>query len=511
MSDWSEGYMAEIGYTFGYYQELNPQRIKMAFVQAGLVPPEIGNACELGFGQGLTANIHAAASTIQWQGTDFNPSHAGFAQEVALITDNKAHFYDEAFSEFSNRTDLADFDYICLHGIWSWISDENRNIIVDFIRRKLKVGGVLYISYNTMPGWAPMVPFRDLLSEHVELVGSLGKGILPSVDGALEFAEQLLAVNPAYARIYPLISDRLKNMKLQNRNYVAHEYFNGYWLPMSFSKMAEWLAPTKTSFACSANFLDYVDGVNLSKEQQELLSNIQDNNFRQTVRDFIVSQQFRRDYWVKGPRRLKGVEQKALLRKFRFLLINPRADIKLEVDGAVGKITLAEEVYNPILDFLAQHEIKTLAEIEAGISQFNINFLQLFQAIIVMTGAGWLVFVQEANDIAQAKTKTDKLNKYFIEKAFYSSDYTYLSSPVSGGGHMVSRFHQLFLLAIVQGKSQQQEWAALVWQALTAQDQKIIKAGTVLETAAENIEELTSQAQEFADKNLAIYKALQII
>jgi len=44
---------------------------------------------------------------------------------------------------------LPDFDYIGLHGIWSWISDENRQVIVDFIRKKLKVGGVLYISYNT--------------------------------------------------------------------------------------------------------------------------------------------------------------------------------------------------------------------------------------------------------------------------------------------------------------------------------------------------------------------------
>lgn len=27
MSDWTQGYVAEIGYTHGYYSELNPQRI----------------------------------------------------------------------------------------------------------------------------------------------------------------------------------------------------------------------------------------------------------------------------------------------------------------------------------------------------------------------------------------------------------------------------------------------------------------------------------------------------
>ena len=154
MSDWTSGYVADIGYTFGYYAELNPLRLKLAFLNAGIVYPEVGAACELGFGQGLSANIHASASVTQWHGTDFNPAQAGFARELAVASGSGAKLYDDAFSDFCNRNDLPDFDYIGVHGIWSWISDENRAVIVDFIRRKLKVGGVVYISYNTLPGWA---------------------------------------------------------------------------------------------------------------------------------------------------------------------------------------------------------------------------------------------------------------------------------------------------------------------------------------------------------------------
>ena len=133
---------------------MRPLRVKLAFANAGLVCPDFGTACELGFGQGLSANVHAAASVTQWHGTDFNPSQAGFAQELARATGAGSRFYDEAFAEFCARPDLPDFDYIGLHGIWSWISDDNRAVIVDFIRRKLKVGGVLYISYNTLTGKA---------------------------------------------------------------------------------------------------------------------------------------------------------------------------------------------------------------------------------------------------------------------------------------------------------------------------------------------------------------------
>ena len=86
MSDWTAGYVADIGYTFGYYTELNPLRLRLAFLNAGLEVPDSGAACELGFGQGMSANLHAAASITQWHGTDFNPSQAGFAQELASVS-----------------------------------------------------------------------------------------------------------------------------------------------------------------------------------------------------------------------------------------------------------------------------------------------------------------------------------------------------------------------------------------------------------------------------------------
>lgn len=103
--------------------------------------------------QGLSINIHCAASNVKWWGTDFNPGNqALFAKELAQTYANGAQVTDQAFAEFCAREDLPGFDYIGLHGIWSWVSDENRQVIVDFLRRKLKLGGVLYVSYNTLPG-----------------------------------------------------------------------------------------------------------------------------------------------------------------------------------------------------------------------------------------------------------------------------------------------------------------------------------------------------------------------
>jgi hypothetical protein len=437
-------------------------------------------------------------------------SQAGFAQELAQASGANAQLHDQAFAEFCARADLPEFDSIGLHGIWSWISDENRAVIVDFVRRKLKVGGVLYISYNTQPGWAAMVPMRDLLTEHAEVMEADGCGIVHRIDAALAFAEKLIATNPAYTRANPQVPERLKMLKEQNRNYLAHEYFNRDWLPMPFSKMAAWLAPTKLDYACSAHYLDHVDAINLSTEQLALLTEIPDQMFRQTVRDFCVNQQFRRDYWVKGARKLNAQEQARALRAVRVILVTSRSDVSLKVTGSLGEGTLQEAVYGPILDALADHQPKTLAEVEQVVAG-KANFIQLVQAVMVLTGAGCLLAVQDEAVTAQARSCCDRLNARLLDKARGSGELNYLASPVTGGGITVGRFQQLFLSAMRQGITQPADWAAFVWQILAEQNQRLIKEGKTLETPEENLAELTAQAREFAEKRLPILKALQIL
>ena len=489
MTDWTAGYVADIGYTFGYYTELNPQRVKLAFLNQGLVFPEMWTGCELGYGQGLSANFHAAASVTQWHGTDFNPSQAGFAQELAAASGAGAKLYDEAFADFANRADLPNFDYIGLHGIWSWISDENRTVIVDFIRKKLKVGGVLYISYNTLPGWASFAPMRHLMTEHAEVLGAEGKGIVSRIDGAIDFAEKLLATNPTFSRANPLVGD---------------------WHPMHFATMAEWLEGAKVQYACSAHYLDHIEAVNLTTEQQAFLKDIPDPMFRETTRDFMVNQQFRRDYWVKGARKLNALEQAEALRAQQVILVAHRPDVSLKVTGALGEADMSEAVYAPILDLLADHKAKSLGQIEQTVKDKGIAFAQIIQAAMVLTGAGHLALVQDEQVITKAKKQTDKLNAHLCQKARGSNDISYLSSPVTGGGIAVNRFQQLFLMSLAQGRKQPAEWAQYAWSVLSVQGQRLVREGKTLDTAEDNLAELVAQAQTFAEKQLPILRALQV-
>lgn len=110
MSNGHAGYTAEIAYTYGYYTELNPLRAQLLLLSWGIQPPRVSTACELGFGQGVTVNIHAAASCTRWYGTDFNPAQTAFAQELAEVSGNGAVLSEQTFQDFCARTDLPDFD-----------------------------------------------------------------------------------------------------------------------------------------------------------------------------------------------------------------------------------------------------------------------------------------------------------------------------------------------------------------------------------------------------------------
>lgn len=510
MSDWTAGYMTDIDYVYSYNTELNPLRARFAFLAAGLCPPQVGTACELGFGQGLSATIHAAASNVPWAGTDFNPAQAGFAESLVAASGADARLYDDTFADFSERTDLPDFDYIGLHGIWSWVSDENRRVMVDFVRRKLKVGGVLYIGYNSLPGWAAFAPMRHLLNEHVEILGSKDGGVIGRVDGALDFASRLMATQPLYAVANPQVEGRVERLKGMNRQYLAHEYFDRDWHPMHFSTMAAWLSPAKLQYACSAHYLDHIDTINLSVEQQGFLDEIADPGFRQTVRDFMVNRQFRKDYWVKGARRIDSLEQAELIRALRFVLVTPRAEVGLAVSGNRGEVTMQEGFYGPILDSLAGHEIKSLAQIEQDVRDAGIGLPQVIQALMLLCGSGHVVPAQDEAQIDAARPRTDKLNRHLMLKARGNGEIGYLASPVSGGGVSVNRFQQLFLLAIEQNGRTPEDIARFVWPFLAAQGLNLLKDGRVLGTAEENLAELGAQAGEFMEKRLPILRALGI-
>lgn len=512
VNDWTGGYVADIDYTYGYYRELNPLRARLVLLAAGIAPPAMRTACELGFGQGLSVAIHATAGTTRWWGNDFLPAQSGFARALTDAAGTHAQLTDQSFADFLQRDDLPRFDYIGLHGVWSWVSADERARIVEFARRHLDVGGVLYLSYNTLVGWARMLPLRRLLTQHFRLMSGPGANVAQRIGEALAFAERLPAIDARHFRALPDLTGRLRDLMGRDARYLAHEYFNRDWTPMDFADVAEQLGAAKLDYAGSAHYLDWIDGINLNDAQQALLADIDSIALRENTRDFCVDKSFRKDYWIKGARRLTPLQAAETLRAERVVLARPRPAIALEVEGPLGVADLAEALYLPLLDHLADGAPHALGDIEQALSAHaGLDMAAILHALIVLAHRGDVQAAQPDDHVIRARPACRRLNAHLLDRARGDGQIAFLASPVTGGGIDASRFQQLFMLGRQRGHDDAASLARFTWSILAPQGEGVLRDGQVIESADENLAALQTRAQHFLDNELAVFEALGLV
>lgn len=515
MNEWSTGYVTDITYTPGYYAELNPLAFRFSLLGAGLHSPKIRTACELGFGLGISTVLHAASQPeTEFWGTDLNPDHVLHAKSLAQSAALPIHLFDQSFAEFCTRDDLPDFDYIGLHGVWSWISDENRQIIVDFVKRKLKVGGGLYISYNTLPGWTDALPMRHLLVQHTKSMGADGQNIVEKVQAALGFFEKFAAVEPVYLKNHPHVQQRLNQIKSQPASYVAHEYFNADWKPMHFADVAAMLTEAKLRFACSAHFPDQLDDLNLNPAQRQLVSEISDVHLRETVKDMIVSRQFRKDYWIRGSLTMSHWQQLDELKTTRVMLVTPKEEINLKVHGHNLAADLNIKLYQPLIDALANFESKSLLEIQQVVSkEQEVSLLQVREACLILAAKGVLKVLQEESAIQAAQAACRQINQRILEQSRSRNVIPYLACAKFGGALAVEKLEQLFIYAINQGQAglNAEDICRKVMPYFYPFGNRMIKNGNIIEPEQENWTAMLEKANYFLKEKLPLYKQLDLI
>jgi SAM-dependent methyltransferase len=446
MRDWTSGYVTDVGYTQGFYRELTPSLLNFVGLVAGIKTPGVVaplTYCELGCGQGFSANLIAAANPhIQVYANDFNPTHIAGARALAAESgSSNVHFSDASFAEYLDAPELPAFDIIVIHGIFSWISPENRAHIISFLRDKLKVGGLVFVSYNSMPGWGMVAPLRHLLYSHGQITGgpTLGR-IAP----AFAFIEKLKSSDARYFRPTGM-TERLEETKRHDSRYLAHEYLNSDWNVFYSSKIAEEMAGAKLHFVTGAHLPERLDNITLTSQQRDLMAEISDPTLRETVRDYIQNQQFRRDVFAKGALRLPRQDLDEGWLGTRFALTTIRDENELKVTATVGDVQLKAEIYEPILNRIADGP-RTLRELLADATIAGLAWPVLREALTLLTGYNRISPALDATgDSARAK-RTALFNAAVLRRAHSDGDWGYLASPITGGGVAIGRLEQLLLL-----------------------------------------------------------------
>ena len=505
-SAWGEGYVVDIGYTHGYYPELSPALLRFVGILAGVTPIDHERPYtyyELGCGNGRSLILHAAANPhARFIGIDFNPAHIhsarSFAEECKA---SNVTFFEKSFAELV-ELDTPDAEFITSHGVWSWINEENRQHIVQFIRKRLQPGGFVYLSYNCLPGVGQIAPLQRLLLEHAKLRGG---DIDKQSQSSIDFVLRLEKAGAQYFQLNPLAKSRLAGFSKQDPRYLVHEYFNDNWVPFYHADVARDVAEAKLGYIGSASLLDNFEQFILKPDMAKLIAEVGDRTVAETVKDFARNQSFRRDVFARGAPKATGSELEGMLQHTRFCLARPRSFCKLETKTAAGNVSLQEAAYAPVLDALARAPM-TYSELALAPEMAKFTPVSLRQALFGMAALGNILpALPAAGDEARTRS-TQQYNDGALRSVEPDSSGVILASPVLGAGIRLSTLDA----QILKGPHDEQEAAQSLASEIRRQGKKLVKEGKPIETEEELATVISAQVRFFLNELLPWLRVLGI-
>jgi SAM-dependent methyltransferase len=512
--DWTAGYVSDVEYTAGFYTEQAPGLLNFACILNGVEPVDTSksfNYCELGFGRGLTVNVLAAANPQgRFYAADFNPSHVAGARQLAVSAELANLFLlESSFEQLAKGEveDLPQFDFITLHGIYTWVTAENRAHIVQFISRYLKPGGIVYLSYNAMPGWACVQPLQKLLVEHAALNPNRSD---VQIHQAAQFVDKLQQLNAGFITANPGLKPRLATLNTADRHYLVHEYMHRHWQPMYHIDVANDLTEAKLDYVGSADLPLAYRQMYLSAEQVALLESISDRRMRETVHDYLLNIGFRKDIFVRGTRRMSNVRQSEYLSQLGLALLVPRENFQMTFKLNVGEMHGKHETYAPLLDALAQgpQSFTALNALFGGGARISPSLIEAASLLIASSQVAVFTLEKALSQVSSASA----LNNQLLDRIRFADDYQVLASHLTGSGVATTFIERLMLFVLQQHPNGELlELAEAAFTVMQAQGRNMVKDGKRLELKQDNIGALAEQFALLQQGKLAIWQQLGCI
>jgi SAM-dependent methyltransferase len=436
-------YVTDVAYLRNFVEDLSPSRLRIAAALNGFAPPPARDFdyCELGSGNGdTTATLAAAYPDARFVGVDVNPEHTAFAAGLAQRGGlGNVRFLERDFADLG-REDLPAFDFITAHGVLSWVSPAKRRALLDFAAAKLKPGGLLYVSYNALPGWAVLEPLRRLMLDSAAGVPGTS---LDRARHALAQAKLLSEAGAGYFTENPAARSMLETMTKTGLSYVTHEFFHAHWCPMYFADVAREMAAGGLYFVAELPlYLNYRD-LALPPALGELFKGVDNRVVFESLKDFAVNEFFRRDVYVKGQAACSEAATLAYLDSTAFAA--PAGVVPRDVRLPHYTLSFVGPVFDALIPALAESAatVSELARRPAlaafGVPRIRSSVLRLALAekIAPMLGATLPAVTLGALGAPRYRVPL-AYNRAILEQRLSSKNLVALASPVAGTGIVLS-------------------------------------------------------------------------
>jgi SAM-dependent methyltransferase len=451
-----DGYVTDVPYVSGFYEHLAPHVVRHAIAINKIIPPKIHSGfryLELGCGLGRSLTVLAAANPQgEFVGVDVNPEHTARVEHD--INSGKLANARVLTSDFASLgDDIGMFDFIALHGVYSWVAPEVRIHIRDVVSKHLNPGGAVVVSYNAMPGWSHLLPIRNMLLQYASLRSG---DSVSRMKEALQYIAFLRDNKSKYFVDNPGASSFVDELLNSNPKYLVHEYFNKHWEASFFADVAGFFSPAGLEFVAGLpthkNFLDLSappDFVNLFKTATNRM-------VVETHKDFIANTIFRWDIYVKSPQVMPLLADR--LREaddFYFSLARPVVSLPFSAQLGVIQSTIEGPLYQALLDVVGKKglrisELLVAPELSGASAQEIVNSLD--------TGVALGVLMVTPYPLAPSELHLDRpfqilgaFNAALLQGEAASGESLTLASTRSGAGFKLGDIDAGFLRALVEG------------------------------------------------------------
>ena len=264
----------------------------------GLTPPALKGAKVLELGSSFGGNLISQAvyyPDTEFVGIDLADSQITQGNEII-----KSMGLTNVRLETKNILDITPefgmFDYIIVHGIYSWVPDNVKDKILEVCRENLTPNGIAYISYNTYPGWKSREVARDIMLYANKYTQDLplseqtrrGKAIIQLFSDAIKSIESGKSKNQS--RI-----ENFDDIQIKDDNYVAHEYLEYHNHPLYLNQFVDSLYQHQLAYIGDTDFqLSYISW--MPQHLRDMINQLSETDYvaREQCLDYLYDVAFRR-------------------------------------------------------------------------------------------------------------------------------------------------------------------------------------------------------------------------
>ncbi|MBE1236652.1 methyltransferase regulatory domain-containing protein [Phaeovibrio sulfidiphilus] len=448
MPEWTQGYGMDVPTNKTVFSELSPASINFSLALSGQAAPNLEKPftyAELGSGFGLSTAAWAAQYPEgQFFAIDVNPSQSAWATRLAAAAElSNLTVYERSIRQMLDEN-LPKLDYVILNNTCSRVSEDVLADIQAFIQKFLKPGGVVYAGYAALPGCAVAEPLRHLVQEGTRATGE--KDPVIALTQGLNFLKELEDSGAVYFTASANAGAWLENWRNSELGFLLGDFFGGRAKAFHFSDMLSRMSASKLAFVGSLDATNYLEPLITPPDFMKRLEQVNASlPLRETVKDMLYNTVYRRDLFVKGPQPLTPEKARKALGKMRLVLAGVRNALPENLVLKGVQVSLREDVYNPIMDILAEAP----ATIDEMVERLKLDFTQVAQAAVVMTVLGWVQPTPPGKaDVRAARVKTFNAA---LDELLDNEQFAFLLT-VNGAWQHCGFLERLYGLGLVKGE-----------------------------------------------------------